>query len=181
MILIRDSLQRQPTGVLSYNVYREGKLIEEVVDNNLIVIGSQFAHAQLLGGAFTGNNATTFGVGTNATAAAFGNTALTGAYTNSLAAPTYPASNQVSFAFGLSSTEANGMAISEFGLITGAGNLYARKVRSSPLNKLSDISLTGTLVYISSPLLIPCKVVSGVSLMHRCLILQTAQTGSTRT
>ena len=137
---------KQPTGKLSYKVFRNGVLIEEVEENNLIVIGSQFAHAQLLGGAFTGNNLTQFGVGTNGTSPVFANTSLTAVYLNSLGSPTYPATNQVSFPFGLSTAEANGMAISEFGLFTAAGNLYARRVRSTPLNKLSDITVSGTWV-----------------------------------
>jgi hypothetical protein len=32
----------------------------------------------------------------------------------------------------------------EFGLLTGAGTLYARKVRSAALNKAADITLSGT-------------------------------------
>lgn len=142
-ILFRDSF-RAPTGRLSYKVYRKGAVIEEFDDHNLIVVGSQVTHAHLLGGDVTNRSLTQIGFGTNGTTEAFANTALTGAYVNNLAAPTYPASNQVSFGFSLASTEANGLAIMEFGLLTAGGVLYARRTRSSALNKQSDISLSGT-------------------------------------
>jgi hypothetical protein len=145
-ILLRDDLEKQPSGVLSYRVFRNGELIEEVEDNNLIVVGSQVTHARLLGGDVTNRSITQIGFGTNGTAAAFANASLTGAYTNNVAAPTYPATNQVSFGFSLGTTEANGIAILEFGLLTAGGILYARKVRSTALNKASDITLSGTWV-----------------------------------
>lgn len=145
-IRLRDSLQRLPSGLLSYRVYRRGVLVEEVHDHNLIVIGSQVTHAQLLGGNVTNNSVTKMGFGTNGTTEVFGNTALTGAYVNNVAAPTYPASNQVSFGFALGTAEANGIAISEFGLLTTGGVLYARKTRALPLNKQTDITLQGTWV-----------------------------------
>jgi hypothetical protein len=144
-ILLRDSL-RPPKGRLSYQVFRDGKVIEEVDDRNLVVIGSQVTHAHLLGGDTANRSVTLFGVGTNGTASLFANASLTGSYVNSLGSPTYPASNQVSFPFSLASTEANGMAIMEFGLFTTGGVLYARNVRSLALNKASDISLSGTWV-----------------------------------
>lgn len=143
-MLLRDGLETKPRGVLAYQVFKKGVLVEEVEDHNLIVIGSQVTHAHMLGGDFANRNLTQIGFGTNGAAAAFANTSLTGAYVNALAAPTYPASNQVSFAFGLATTEANGLAILEFGLLTAGNVLYARKIRTTPLNKDLDVSLTGS-------------------------------------
>lgn len=143
---LRDDLDRQPHGVLSYSVFHKGRLIEQVEDNNLIVVGSQVTHARLLGGDVTNRSVTQIGFGTNGTAAAFGNSALTGAYVNNVGTPTYPAANQVSFPFALGTTEANGIAILEFGLLTAGGVLYARKIRSTALNKDTDITLSGTWV-----------------------------------
>lgn len=139
-------VSRRPRGRLQYRVFRGETLIEEVAEDNLIVVGSQYAHAQLLGGAVTGNSVTQIGFGTNGTAAAFGNTTLTGAFTKLLDTVTYPAANQVSFGFSLGASEANGLAISEFGLFTAANGLYARRVRSAALNKASDISISGSWV-----------------------------------
>jgi hypothetical protein len=147
MLQFRDSF-RPPTGHLKYKVFRKGILIEDVDDHNLIVIGSQVTHAHLLGGDVANRSLTQFGVGTNATPEVFGNTTLVTPYYNALAVPTYPAPNQVSFAFGLgpADTEAFGMAISEFGLLTGGTLLYSRRTRTQPLNFAADISFTGVWV-----------------------------------
>jgi hypothetical protein len=145
---LNDSL-KPPTGHVKYEVRRAGKLIERVDEHNLIVIGSQQVHSQLLGGSFTGNNVTKFGVGTNATAPVFANAALTGQYANAITGVSYPngtSGDGVTFSFAMGSTDtpAFGMAISEFGLLTPNGVLYARKTRTSPLNFASDIAFSGT-------------------------------------
>jgi hypothetical protein len=145
---LRDSL-REPVGRLKYDVFRRGELIEQFDERNLIVIGSQPTHAALLGGNVANNSVTQIGFGTNATAAAFGNTSLSGPpYLKNVDGASYPASNEVQFAFSLGlaggDASAYGLAISEFGLLTTAGVLYARRVRSAPLNFASDISIQGT-------------------------------------
>ncbi|WP_175787392.1 hypothetical protein [Burkholderia anthina] len=141
-----DQLLDPPTGRLTFEVRERGKLIETFDEKNLIVVGSQQTHAWLLGGNVANNSLTKFGIGTNGAAPVFGNTSLTGQYANALTNVTYPAGNQVQFSFGLGSGDSSafGMAIMEFGLLTGTGVLYARKVRSSALNFAADISLAGT-------------------------------------
>lgn len=133
-----------PKGRLYLEVYRRGELIEVFEEENLIVDGSKQTHARLLGGDVSNRSVTRFSVGTNGTAPAAGNTALTSPYTKAIDTVSYPATNQVQFAFSLGSGEANGKAIMEFGLLTAGGTLYARRVRASALNKDSDISLSGT-------------------------------------
>jgi hypothetical protein len=133
-----------PTGHLRVEVRRAGKLIEVFDEDNLIVDVSKTIHSRLLGGATTGKMVTTIGFGTSGTAPAAGNTALTSAFTKAVDSVTYPATNQVQFNFSLLSSEANGKAIMEFGLLTGDGSLYARRVRSGALSKDTDISLTGS-------------------------------------
>ncbi|WP_407122183.1 hypothetical protein [Bradyrhizobium sp. STM 3561] len=137
-------MQRAPSGLFTLRIYRRGELVEVFEEPNLIVIGSQQAHAKLLGGDVTGQSVTQIGFGTNGAAPVFSNTSLTGAYAKNVDAVSYPATNQVQFAFSLGIGEANGMAISEFGLLTAGGALYARKTRSTPLNKDDDITLSGT-------------------------------------
>jgi hypothetical protein len=134
----------QPRGVFSLKVFRRGVLVDEMLDRNLIVNGSKLIHAQLLGGAVTGNSMAQIGYGTGILAPVVGNTGLTAPYMKALDGVTYPASNEVSFAFSLASAEDNGMAIGEFGLFSTLGALYARKTRSAALNKDTDISLSGT-------------------------------------
>lgn len=141
---LRDQYMLRPRGMFTLHVMRGDRLIEQVAEKNLIVVGSQQAHSRLLGGSTVGNIVTTIGYGTNLTAAVFGNTSLAGAYTKALDSVSYPASNEVTFAFSLGYSEANGLAIGEFGLLTGGSALYARKVRSAALVKDTDISLSGT-------------------------------------
>lgn len=131
-------------GELCYEIRKGGRLVESVVGPNLVVVGSKTCLSRLVGGSVTGKQITTIGFGTSGTAPVAGNTALAGAFTKAVDSVTYPASNQVRFAFSLTTAEANGMAIMEFGLISGDGTLFARKVRSVAFNKESDMSVAGT-------------------------------------
>ena len=131
-------------GELCYEIRRDGRLVESVSGCNLVVVGSKTCLSRLVGGAVTGKQITTIGFGTSGTAPVAGNTALAGAFTKAVDSVTYPASNQVRFAFSLTTAEANGMAIMEFGLLSGDGTLFARKVRSAAFNKDSDVSVAGT-------------------------------------
>lgn len=132
---------RPPTGEFLLHVFRAGVLIETLQEKNLIVDNSKLIHAKLLGGDVANMSITQAAFGTNGTAPSGGNTAITGAFNKTIDSHTYPATNQVTFNFSLGASEGNGMAIAEFGLITAGGMLYARKVRTSPLAKESDISL----------------------------------------
>lgn len=147
-VSLNDKFERAPSGLFVLRVYRRGELVERLEEPNLIVVGSQQIHAKLLGGAVTNQSVTQIGYGTSGTAPAFGNIALTGAYTKALDSVTYPASNQVQFNFSMgvggADASAYGLAISEFGLLTPAGTLYARKTRNAPLNFNSDISFQGS-------------------------------------
>lgn len=131
-------------GLFLLEIYRRGELIEVFEEKNLIVTGSKQIHAKLLGGAVSNQSVTQIGFGTSGTAPVVGNTGLTGTYLKAIDGVTYPLTNQVQFNFSLSSSENNGMAILEFGLFTAGGTLYARKTRTSALNKDTDISLSGS-------------------------------------
>ena len=133
-----------PTGRLKYEIRRKGVLVEDADEKNIIVDLSKQIHAKLLGGNVTGQSVTQIGFGTSGAAAAAGNASLTDAYIKSIDSVTYPATNKVQFNFSLGSGEANGKAILEFGLFIAAGTLYARRIRTSALNKDSDISLSGS-------------------------------------
>lgn len=144
MLNFIDSQLDAPSGRLVLNVFRGSELVEVFDEQNLIVVGSKQTHARLLGGDTANHPVTKFGVGTSGTAPAEGNTALTGPFVKAIDSVEYPASNQVKFNFSLTSAEANGKAILEFGLLTGGDVLYARKVRAAALNKDSDISISGS-------------------------------------
>lgn len=141
---ISERYSLAPSGLFVLDIYRRGELIERFEEENLIVDNSKLIHARLLGGDVTNRSITQFGVGTNGTAPVGGNTGLTGSYVKPVDGISYPATNQVQFAFSLGTSEANGMAILEFGLFTAGNMLYARKVRTSALNKDTDISFNGT-------------------------------------
>ncbi|MGC1304611.1 MAG: hypothetical protein WA840_19755 [Caulobacteraceae bacterium] len=133
-----------PSGRFRLWTWRRGVLMEVTDEANLIVSNSQQIHAQLLGGQVANNSVTQIAYGTGTAPAAVGNTVITNPFAKPLDSVAFPASNQVQFNFSLASTEDNGVAISEFGLLTAGGVLYARKVRTAPLNKDTDLSFTGS-------------------------------------
>lgn len=135
-----------PSGLFLLNVFRDGELIEVFEEKNLIVTSSKQIHARLLGGAVANQSVTQIGFGTNTTAPVAGNTGLTGTYLKAIDGVTYPATNQVAFAFSLGASENNGVNIGEFGLFTAGGVLYARKTRTAAIPKASDLSFSGSWV-----------------------------------
>lgn len=142
-MLLRDEVRDRPTGRLICRTYRDGELIDTLDDANLVVNESKTIQSSLLGGA-AGYAITQMGWGTNGTAPQLTDTALTAPYYNAFTSVTYPASNQVQYNFALGVNEANGVSLSEFGLVTTNGNLFARKVRLAPLLKAADITLSGS-------------------------------------
>lgn len=124
-------------------IYRAGQLVEEFVEPNLIVNGAKDQLARLAGGAGAGRHITHIGFGIGTTAAAPANAGLSGAFWKPVTLVSYPATGRVAFDWTLSTAEANGMAITEFGLRCADGTLFARKVRAA-IHKSDDLSLTGT-------------------------------------
>lgn len=143
MLHFRDSAQA-PAGEFRLWVYRNGILVDEQIEQNLIVSGSKGVLARLIGGDFTNNNVNRIQFGTNGAAPVVGNTTITNPFTKGFDTITYPDSTSVLFGFSLGAGESNGKAIAEFGLITAAGTLFARKNRGTPINKESDLTLTGS-------------------------------------
>lgn len=132
-------------GILRYTVFKNGIPIEEVEEHNLIVTAGRTQLAKLLAGDLTGKNVTKISFGTSGTAPALADTTIANAFTKDIAGSTYPAAGQVRFNWNLSTSEANGKAILEFGLICADNTLFSRRIRESgqPINKQSDISLEG--------------------------------------
>lgn len=135
---------RPPSGRFILNVWRDGVLVDQIDEPNLIVDNSKQIHARLLGGDVANRSVTQIAFGTSGTTPAGGNTSITGAFVKAVDLVSYPNANQVQFDFSLSSSQNNGMAILEFGLLTAGNVLYARKVRTVALNKESDLSFTGS-------------------------------------
>jgi hypothetical protein len=134
-----------PSGILRVDIWRHGRLIERSDRPNLIVGGHGPIQAALLGGAVAGKSIAQVGFGSSQAAADVGNSALSpDAYFKALDSISYPAPNQVAFAFSLGLFEALGLMLSEYGLLTGDSTLYARQVRTSPLLKDSSLQLAAT-------------------------------------
>jgi hypothetical protein len=132
-------------GILRYTVYKDGAPVEDVEEHNLIVNIGRTQMAHLLAGDVANRHVTKISFGTNGTAPALADTQITSAFTKNLLGHEYPATGQVKFLWNLTTAEANGKAILEFGLVCQDGTLFSRRIRESgkPINKESDISLEG--------------------------------------
>jgi hypothetical protein len=131
-----------PTGHFHLELCHAGILITVIDEENLIVNGAKNQLARLVGGNSTNRHITKIGFGIGQTAVAPGNTALTNPYVKAIGSVEYPATGQVRFNWTLSTTECNGIAITEFGLICADNTLFSRKQRA-PIQKESDLSLSG--------------------------------------
>jgi hypothetical protein len=140
---LRDEVRDRPTGRLICRAYRDGALIDTLDDANLVVTSSKQIQCNALGNT-AGWAITQMGFGTNGATPALTDTTLTGAYLKAFDSVVFPLTNQVQFNFSLGVSEANGLSIQEFGLVTGNGKLFARKVRLAALVKQSDITLSGS-------------------------------------
>jgi hypothetical protein len=129
-------------------VYWRGKLIEDYAEHNLIVNSARLAMTKLIAGAGSGKNINRIALGTNGNIPVVTDTAITSPYVINISSISYPANNKVEFAWYLGKNEANGKAISEFGLLCADGTLFARKSRTKPLNKESDIAIEGQWIII---------------------------------
>ncbi|MDR0909369.1 MAG: hypothetical protein LBM77_06335 [Spirochaetaceae bacterium] len=141
--------EQQPLkGILRYTIFKNGVPIEKFEDKNLIVDGARLQMAHLIAGDTASRSINRISVGTNGNAPAVGDTAITGAFTKAVTGFTYPANGQVQVNWKLETSEANGMAIREFGLICANGTLFARRIRANPIYKESDISIEGEWIII---------------------------------
>lgn len=122
---------------------KSGAVLEKYTDKNLIVNGAKNQLARLISGNGANRHITQIGFGTGTSPASPNNTALTAGFFKPITAAGYPQNGQASFSWSLSTTEGNGMAITEFGLRCADGTLFAKKVRAA-INKSDDISITGT-------------------------------------
>jgi hypothetical protein len=94
-------------GVFRMRIYRRGTLIEKYEDHNLIVDGARTAMARLVAGNGTGKSISRIAFGTNGDMPVPDNTSIISPFTKIFDHISYPASNQVEFAWSLATTEAN--------------------------------------------------------------------------
>jgi len=129
-------------GAFSLTVIKRGIVIEQIDEPNLIVNGARAQLARLTGGAGANRQVTHIGFGVGTAAANPNNTGLSNAVWKPVTGVTYPEPGHAAFDWSLSTSEANGMAITEFGLRCADGTLFSRKVRSA-IHKSDDLSLAG--------------------------------------
>jgi hypothetical protein len=123
-------------------VRKEGRIIEEYEDKNMIMNVAKDAMARLIGGDGAGKIISDIGFGTNVTGPSPDDIGLTAAYSKPVVSVEYPATGQAAFHWSLGTSEANGKEITELGLLCSDGTLFARKVRGA-IKKESDLSLDG--------------------------------------
>jgi hypothetical protein len=128
-------------GIFELKVYRSGKLIEKIEEHNLVVNGAKAQMARLIAGNVSDRNINRIAFGTNGIEPELTDTLITGQWTKQISGFAYPGNGRVQFNWELLVTENNGMAIREFGLLTGNGTLFSRKTRVTPIHKAPDISL----------------------------------------
>jgi hypothetical protein len=137
-------------GILKYKVFRGGVPIEEVEERNLIVNGARAQMARLIAGEAEDRHITHISFGTSGDVPVLTDDEISEPFTKEISGYSFPESGQVQFDWELLTSEANGMAIHEFGLLTADGVLFSRRVRDSgrPVNKESDISIEGQWIIV---------------------------------
>ena len=130
-------------GVFEMKVFKDGELIEKILEENLIVNGARLQMAHLVAGEGMGRTIAKIAFGTNGIDPNATDTIITNQWAKTILGHSYPESGRVQFDWELLVTENNGMAILEFGLLTADGTLFARKTRTFPIHKASDISVEG--------------------------------------
>lgn len=148
------------TGQLFYVVRRDGVVIEEFSEQNMIMTDGRIAVARLFAGGAGGNGAFV-GVGSSNEPPSPDQTGLTGEVQVPVASVTFanavvvdgvvswedapePTPN-VRFNFVFGPDDANGLEIREFGLFTADGAMFARRIRrgNGAIAKDSDIEVEG--------------------------------------
>lgn len=137
-----EDTENLPTGMLEVAIFKNGQLFDFWKDQNLVVNEARTMLAQLVAGDSAGSAITKIGFGVGSTPADPDDTSLSSAYVRNLTGHSYPEAGKVRFEFALNTSEANGLTIREFGLITADNRLFSRKVRGG-IEKNDDISLEG--------------------------------------
>lgn len=139
---MNDNIKAKGSVLIMITDARTGKLIDQSEEHNLVVNLGKKNVARMLGGDSYGTKVTKISVGEGTAAPAVSDTALTNPFTKNIDSVTYPADNSVQFSFSLGSGDANGMNITELGLITSGNILFSRKTRTA-IAKTSAVIITG--------------------------------------
>lgn len=122
-------------------IKRNGEVIHEEDDHNLIVTAGRAKLARLMGGGYSGCIARV-GVGEGGSAVSASDTTLTNEVLVDIESVSYEGTS-VRFNFCIGTGQANGLSIREFGLFFADGTMFSHRVRQSVIGKESDIEITG--------------------------------------
>lgn len=133
------------TGRLRLVIRKHGQVVEINDEDNLVMDGPRADMASNLAGVpVTILPVTHVAVGTNGTAPAGQDQAITNPFSKPLLQVSRPSPTVVVCTFQILSSDANGLAIREFGLLRSDGSLYARQTRNGKvIEKDSDIEIDG--------------------------------------
>ena len=131
-------------GIFQLKIYKQGVLVDEFEESNLIVDNAKIQLSELTAGQVINRHITKIAFGTNSTEPDPSDSIITDQYAKPISSFSYPENGRVQFNWELGISENNGMAIMEFGLLSENGSLFARKSRMNAINKGSDISLEGS-------------------------------------
>jgi hypothetical protein len=147
--IVRFQDSHRLKGILKYTVFRNGVPIEIIADENLIVNGARNQMARLITGNMTDRHITKISFGTSGIEPTVNDTVITNPFTKNVAGYSYPAMGQATINWSLLTSEDNGQAIMEFGLVCADGTLFSRRIRNNPVYKEADISIEGqwTIIY----------------------------------
>lgn len=119
-------------GKVEFFAEKDGKIIDHWIEENLIVSKGKQAVCYLLATGNANKIVNKIGFGTGATEPLITDTALSAPFIKAIGSSiSYPALNQIKWDWELGLAEGNGVTYYEMGLLTQAGDLFARKVRSA--------------------------------------------------
>ena len=119
----------------------DGELIDEFRGNNLVVNAGRESLTKLLTTTDPDKRITRAEWGEGAATPLPTDTALTNPYQNGIISSSYPSNIQVQYSLALGTSEGNGKALTELGLVSDDGTLFARFVWGSTINKSAGFAL----------------------------------------
>lgn len=140
MLSIKDQMHEM-RGNVHLCIKKNGKVIHEEDDHNLIVTAGRAKLARLMGGGYNGH-ISQVGIGEGTAAASESDTGLTNGVRVDIESVTYSGTS-VKFNFCIGTGQGNGLNVREFGLFFADGTIFSRRVRASAIGKESDIEITG--------------------------------------
>lgn len=128
-------------GEFHLSIYRNGALEKEIDDHNLVVDSGRVRLAELAAGKSTAY-ITQIGIGSGSTPEAAEDTQLAEQQLYPLTDASVDG-RDARFDFLIDNSQANGLAIHEFGLFCSDGVMFSHRVRDGVIEKAADIQIKG--------------------------------------